>query len=98
MIALALFLAASIPLAPRHPDVPPGTAPHPIDRFLQRYFQQRKITPPPPVSDALFARRAYLDIWGLLPTPEQSRAFSEDRRPDKRAALVRELLDTQHHD
>ena len=36
---------------------------------------------PPLVSDALFARRAYLDVWGLLPTPEQLQAFLADAGP-----------------
>ena len=31
--------------------------------------------------DALFARRVYLDVWGLLPTPEQLQAFVADRAP-----------------
>ena len=26
--------------------------------------------PPKPVEDRLFARRVYLDMWGLLPLPE----------------------------
>src|SRR6185369_16888201 len=28
-----------------------------------------------PVSDAVFLRRAYLDAWGLLPTPEERQQF-----------------------
>jgi Protein of unknown function (DUF1553)/Protein of unknown function (DUF1549) len=44
------------------------------------------------VTDALFARRAYLDIWGLLPTPEQLQAFVDDRSSAKRGALVTALL------
>ena len=39
-------------------------------------------------SDATFARRAYLDIQGLLPPPEELRAFLADRNPNKRTALV----------
>src|SRR6266545_4270216 len=41
------------PLAPRRPELPPGTGSHPIDRFLP---------PTGVVSDAVFARRAYLDL------------------------------------
>ena len=37
-------------------------------------------------------RRAYLDLWGMLPRPEQFQAFAADRGPDKRQRLVRELL------
>ena len=34
----------------------------------------------------------YLDVWGLLPTPEELQAFQSDTRPDKRARLVETLL------
>ncbi|MGH9719748.1 MAG: DUF1549 domain-containing protein, partial [Bryobacteraceae bacterium] len=43
----------------------------------------------PRISDAVFARRAYLDVWGLLPTPEQLDEFL--RAPD-RPRLIRTLL------
>ena len=45
-----------------------------------------------PVDDRIFARRVYLDLIGLLPTPEQLDAFLADTAPDKRAQLVRTLL------
>ncbi|MEX2264495.1 MAG: DUF1549 domain-containing protein [Bryobacteraceae bacterium] len=44
------------------------------------------------VSDARFARRAYLDLWGLLPSPEELNSFVQSRESDKRERLVRELL------
>ena len=44
------------------------------------------------VSDAVFARRVYLDVWGLLPTPEELQPFLADRSPAKRDALVATLL------
>src|SRR5260221_4969 len=50
------------PLAPRHP-APPNSAPNPIDAFLDIPNNQ--------VSDAVFARRVFFDLWGLAPTPEQ---------------------------
>jgi len=69
----------------------------PIDRFVGAYMARHKIIPPPPVSDALFARRAYLDAWGLLPSPEQLHAFLDDRSPDKRGRLVKTLLSVNRH-
>ncbi len=47
-----------------------------------------------PISDAQFARRAYLDIWGLLPTPDQLRAFLAE---PKRAELIETLLANNHN-
>ena len=44
------------------------------------------------MSDAQFARRVYLDAWGLLPAPDELRRSSPTASPDKRAALVDRLL------
>jgi mono/diheme cytochrome c family protein len=80
-------------LEPRSPEVPvAGNEPNPVDRFLDVYFSQHSIKPPPPVSDRIFARRVYLDTIGLLPPAKELKAFESSRRPDKRQALVRELL------
>jgi cytochrome c5 len=81
-------------LKPRRPAIPggPGGNANPINRFLKPYFAAHKISPPKPVEERLFARRAYLDLIGLLPSPEQLDKFLADKRPDKRAQLVRRLL------
>jgi uncharacterized protein DUF1549/uncharacterized protein DUF1553 len=55
-------------------------------------MKERHIAMPAPVSDRLFARRAYLDITGLLPLPAQLDAFIADTHADKRDRLVAELL------
>jgi len=43
-------------------------------------------------SDADFVRRAYLDLTGVIPTAERVEAFLAERAPDKRQALIDELL------
>ncbi|MBN8246826.1 MAG: DUF1549 domain-containing protein [Verrucomicrobia bacterium] len=81
-------------LVPRKPELPASGADHPVDRLLDRYFQQHGLpVPPPAVDDRLFARRVFLDAVGLLPTPEELDAFAADPAPDKRSRLVRQLLD-----
>jgi hypothetical protein len=72
------------PLALTVPALPDSPAKHPIDRFLP--------AGPPPIGDAAFARRAYLDVWGLLPSPEDLDRFVKDPAPDKREKLVDRLL------
>ena len=72
----------------RKPDVPAGRAKHPVDRFIE----QRGFAMPAPVDDRTFARRTYLDTWGLLPLPAQLTAFINQRDADKRARLVASLL------
>ena len=65
----------------------------PADRLVAAYLveghasRSRRSSP-----DAAFARRAYLDIWGLLPSPDALQAFVADRAPDKRDRLVTTLL------
>ncbi len=65
---------------------------HPIDDVLSRYFAAKGLTFPNAIDDRAFARRAYLDVIGLLPTPEQLAAFLADTAADKRAILVTTLL------
>jgi hypothetical protein len=79
-------------LKPRQPALPDGPEANPLDRLLQAYFDQHGVKSAALVEDRLFARRAYLDVIGLLPTPEELAAFLQDPAPDKRPALVRRLL------
>ena len=53
----------------------------PIDRLVAADLRARNAAEPALVSDAIFARRAYLDVWGLLPTPAQLQAFAADTDP-----------------
>ena len=83
------------PLALDRPPLPPvrwRTWTSTIDRFVADYLAGRHAMEPAAVSDAVFARRVYLDVWGLLPTPEELSAFLVDRSPSKRDALVARLL------
>lgn len=81
-------------LTPRRPDVPPATASleHPVDRLLAPYLAEHGVAPLRPLDDRQFARRAFLDVVGMLPTAEELKAFIADRRPDKRERLVERLL------
>jgi hypothetical protein len=63
-----------------------------IDRYLEVYFREQGIAPPPQVEDAVFLRRASLDVTGLLPDAARLQAFLADGSPGKRAGLVDVLL------
>lgn len=63
-----------------------------IDELVFGRLKHLGIVPARNCSDAVFLRRAYVDVIGTLPTPEEARAFLDDRHPDKRAALVDRLL------
>jgi mono/diheme cytochrome c family protein len=79
---------------PRRPELPPvhGALSNPIDRLLARYFETNHVQSPKPVSDGVFARRAYLDLIGLLPSAEETRKFAAERSAQKRQRLVDRLL------
>jgi len=79
-------------LFPHPATIPDGPQAHPLDRILAKYFADHRLNPPPIIPDHLFARRAYLDCIGLLPTTEQLNQFIADPATDKREQLVRKLL------
>lgn len=63
-----------------------------IDRWINAKLALFGVPPSPPCDDATFVRRVSLDLLGVLPSVGEAREFCEDRRPDKRAALVDRLL------
>ncbi len=77
---------------PDLPDDPSGQPANPIDRWVQVYLKQLGIPFPEPVADSVFIRRAYLDLWGLLPSPRENGAFIEDTDSNKRDLLIDSLL------
>ncbi len=83
------------PLTLTKPAVPAAAWPgwsNPIDSFTASYLVRHGLKEILPVTDAVFARRAYLDIQGLLPEPKDIQAFVADKATDKRAQLVATLL------
>ena len=63
-----------------------------IDKLAWDKLQRLGIEPSGMCDDATFARRAYLDVIGTLPTAAEARAFLADKAADKRAKLVDTLL------
>ncbi|MEX2286360.1 MAG: DUF1549 and DUF1553 domain-containing protein, partial [Planctomycetaceae bacterium] len=63
-----------------------------IDKLVWDKLERLGIPPSEPADDATFLRRAYLDVIGTLPTPDEARAFLASPDADKRAHLVDELL------
>lgn len=64
-----------------------------VDALINAKLNALGLDASPLCTDADFLRRASLDIIGLLPTPEEARAFLADASPDKRAKLIDALLD-----
>jgi hypothetical protein len=63
-----------------------------VDEHVFARLKKLRINPSGLCSDSEFLRRAYLDLLGILPTPDESRAFLADSRPDGRGRLIDLLL------
>jgi hypothetical protein len=64
-----------------------------IDGLVWAKLKQLGLTASEGAADATFHRRAYLDVIGRLPTPDETRTFLADTAADKRAKLIDRLLD-----
>ncbi len=63
-----------------------------IDRFVLARLEQEGLHPVHPATKHDLLRRAYLDLTGLPPTPEDQAAFARDNSPDAFAKVVDRLL------
>jgi hypothetical protein len=64
-----------------------------VDQFVFDKLKRLNIVPSPLSEDAHFVRRVFLDVAGVLPTIEETRAFLQSRDPGKRSELIDRLLD-----
>jgi hypothetical protein len=70
---------------------------NPIDRFVLARLEKAKLTPSPAADRATLIRRVYLDLIGLLPSPQEVDAFLKDRSPDAYEKVVDRLLASPHY-
>src|SRR5260370_36981876 len=84
------MVALAVPLARRAAAVEPSVSATraAVDRTIEAAWRKQRVQPAPPVDDARFLRRIYLDLWGAVPPPAAVSAFAADRTPDKRARAV----------
>lgn len=64
----------------------------PVDAFILAKLEAAGLHPSPPAPRAALIRRAYFDLIGLPPSPEQVHRFEADSSPDAFAKIVDELL------
>ena len=83
--------------------VPPKQAPapatrdaswprNPVDHFILARLEKEKLKPTAEADRYTLVRRLYLDLIGLLPTPEEADAFVNDKDPKAYGNLVDRLL------
>jgi mono/diheme cytochrome c family protein len=75
----------------------PGWSDHPIDAFLAARMEAKGVAPSGPADRRTLIRRAYLDVIGLPPSPEEVDAFVADKTPGAWETVVDRLLASPHY-
>jgi len=69
----------------------------PIDAFVLEGMTRATLEPAAPASRRTLARRAWFDLLGLPPAPEEIEAFVADESPDAWEKLIDRLLASPHY-
>jgi hypothetical protein len=78
-------------------QAPAGWNDNPIDAFLLAGMNVKGVKPAQKADRRTLVRRAYLDLLGLPPTPEEVEAFVKDSASDAWERLVDRLLASPHY-
>ena len=89
------FRPVTRPAPPKVAD--PAWNANPIDAFVLAAMKGRGLKPSSPADRRALIRRAYLDVTGLVPSPDEVEAFVNDRAPDAWPRLVDKLLASPHY-
>jgi hypothetical protein len=79
------------------PDLPEGSAEHPIDRFVDNRLAGEPLAPLGPADRRTLIRRVTFDLIGLPPTPDEVQAFVANESPTAYQELVDRLLASPHY-
>lgn len=86
------------PVRPAVPEVSGrGWIRNPIDAFILAKLTDGGLEPKPDADKVTLARRAFFDLHGLPPGPEDIRRFVEDRSGDAFERLVDRLLESDRY-
>ncbi|MFN3652527.1 MAG: PSD1 and planctomycete cytochrome C domain-containing protein [Armatimonadota bacterium] len=88
------FRPLSIPVVPK---LNSPWVKNPIDAFVLAKLKANGLSPSPPATRPALIRRAYLDLIGIPPTPEEVDAFVADTAPDAYEKVVDRLLASPHY-
>ena len=70
---------------------------NPIDAFVFEKLDAAGLKPNPKADRATLIRRAYYNLTGLAPSPEEVAAFIQDESPDAWPKLIDRLLASPHY-
>ena len=82
---------------PRPPKITGAGVRNPIDAFIRARLADQGLSPSPEAGRRTLIRRLSFDLLGLPPTPEEVRAFVNDRSEDAYEKLVDRLLASPHY-
>ncbi len=82
---------------PVRPAAVPGGKENAVDGFLAAALREKGLQPGPRADKRTLVRRVYLDLIGLPPSPEETRAFLAADAPDAWERLVESLLASPHY-
>lgn len=68
-----------------------------IDQFVLKRLHQEGLTLSKPADRRMLIRRLSLDLLGLPPTPEEVRAFVQNKSPDATNQVIDRLLASPHY-
>lgn len=74
-----------------------GTATHPIDAFIKAKLDAESLPSAPLADRRILIRRAYFDLTGLPPKPEEVDAFVKDKAPGAWERVIERLLNSRHY-
>ena len=74
-----------------------GRFAHPVDRFLELKRREAGVAAAPRGDSLTLLRRAYLDLTGMPPTPEQVDEYLADTARGAWERLIDRLLDSPHY-
>jgi hypothetical protein len=63
-----------------------------INEEIRRVWEDNKLKPSAPATDAEWCRRVYLDVLGRVPSVTELREFISSKEADKKAKLVSKIL------
>ena len=84
-------------LQPIQRPKPPYLKMNPIDSFIRFKLKSESLTPAPQASLRVLVRRAYFDLIGLPPSPEEIDHFLSDKSPNAWTKLINKLLASPHY-
>ena len=89
------YKPVATPLIPKVPNA--MWASNPIDALVYDRLRQNDLEPNTPADKATLIRRAYYDLTGLPPTPEEVQTFVNDDSPDAYEGVLDRLLASPHY-